>query len=126
MASLRQCTRCGYKHEPPVGKKCKRALQALPDTQVAQAVDTVMDDVGDQVTGGVEDHVSSLVSVISQLVTRLDSQQEQLDHLQAAVANHLVSHLVRWTLVKVKVPYLYAPAVRRPYQCQLTTSLCRI
>jgi hypothetical protein len=60
-----------------VGKKCKRALQALPDTQAAQAVDTVLDDVGDQATGGVEDHVSSLVSVISQLVTRLDSQQEQ-------------------------------------------------
>jgi hypothetical protein len=45
-------------------------LQALPETQ---AVDTVLDDVGDQATGGVEDHVSSLVSVISQLVTRLDS-----------------------------------------------------
>jgi hypothetical protein len=81
MASLRQC---GYEHEPPVGQKCRRALQALPDTQ---AVDTVLDEVGDQATGGVEDHVSSLVSVISQLVTRLDSQQEQLNHLKAAVAN---------------------------------------
>jgi hypothetical protein len=31
--------------------------------------------------------VSSLVSVISQLVTRFDSQQEQLNHLQTAMAN---------------------------------------
>jgi hypothetical protein len=67
--------------------KCKRALQALPDTQAAQAVDTVLDDMGDQATGGVEYHVSSRVSIISQLVTRLDSQQEQLNYLQAAVAN---------------------------------------
>jgi hypothetical protein len=59
-------------------------LQALPETQ---AVETVLEDAGDQATGGVEDHVGSLVSVISQLVTRLDSQQEQLNHLHAAVAN---------------------------------------
>jgi hypothetical protein len=84
MASLRQCTRCDFEHEPPVGKKCKRALQALPETQ---AVGTVLDDIGDQAKGGVEDHVSSLVSVISQLVTRLDSQQEQLNHLQTVMAN---------------------------------------
>jgi hypothetical protein len=87
MASLRKCSRCGDEHEPPVGKKCKWALQTLPDAQAARTVDTVLDDAGDQVTGGVEDHVSSLVSVISQLVTRLDSQQEQLNHLQAAVAS---------------------------------------
>jgi hypothetical protein len=82
MASLRQCTRCGFEHEPPVGKKCKRALQALPE-----AAETVLEDAGDQATGGVKDHVSSLVSVISQLVTSLDSQQEQLNHLQSAMAS---------------------------------------
>jgi hypothetical protein len=58
MASLRKCSRCGDEHEPPVGKKCKRVLQTLPDTPAAQAVDMVLDDVGDQATGGVEDHVS--------------------------------------------------------------------
>jgi hypothetical protein len=84
MVTLRQCTCCVFEREPPVGKKCKRALQALPETQAAQ---TVLEDAGDQATGGFDDHVSSLVSVISQLVTRLDSQPKQLNHLQTAVAN---------------------------------------
>jgi hypothetical protein len=125
MASLRQCTRCGFEHEPSLGEKCKRALQALPETQ---AIDTVRDDAGDQATDGVEDHVSSMVSVISQLVTRLDSQQEQLNHLQAAMANASpgTSRRHSWRLVKVKVPYQNGLAHRRLCQCQSTTSLCRI
>jgi hypothetical protein len=93
MASLKQCTRCGFEHEPPVGKKFKRPLQALPE---APAVETssVLEEVVDQATGGYDDHIGSLVSVISQLVTRLDSQQEQLNLLQAVVASAapVVSH----------------------------------
>jgi hypothetical protein len=93
MASLKQCTRCRLEHEPPVGKKCKRPLQALP---AAPAVETssVPEEVVEQATGGYDDHLGSLVSVISQLVTRLDSQQEQLNLLQMAVASTtpVVSH----------------------------------
>jgi hypothetical protein len=53
--------------------------------------------VEDQAAGGAnvyDDHIGSLVSVISQLVTRLDSQQEQLNLLQTAVAcaTPVVSH----------------------------------
>jgi hypothetical protein len=84
MANLKQCTRCGFEHEPPVGKKCKHPLQALPEALV---VETVLEDAGDQATGGYDDHIGSLVSVISQLVTRLDSQQELLNLLQTAVAS---------------------------------------
>jgi hypothetical protein len=93
MASLKQCTRCGFEHEPPVGKKCKRLLQALPE---APAVETssLPEELVDHATGGYDDHIGSLVSVISQLVTRLDSQQEQLNLLQMAMASAapVVSH----------------------------------
>jgi hypothetical protein len=120
MASLRQCSRCGCEHELPVGKKCKRALS---DTQATQAVDTLLDAADDQVAGGADDHVSSLVSVISQLVTRMDSQQEQLNHLQAAMAN---SSVVSRPWLKVKVPYLSDPVLRRFCQGHLKISPCRL
>jgi hypothetical protein len=100
MASLKHCSRCGFAHDTPVGKsKCNRPLQALPESSAAPAVEAFLlpEAVEDQAAGGANlygDHIGSLVSLISQLVTRLDSQQEQLNVLQTAVASAapVVSH----------------------------------
>jgi hypothetical protein len=56
------------------------------------AAETVLDEAVEQATGGHDSHIGdshigSLVTVISQLVTRLDVQQDQLNMLQAVVAS---------------------------------------
>jgi hypothetical protein len=95
--TLKHSTQCGFAHKPPVGKsKCKRPLQALPEAPAVEA-SSVPEVVEDQVVGGAnlyDNHIGSLVSAISQLVTGLDSQQEQLNLLQTAVASAapVVSH----------------------------------
>jgi hypothetical protein len=82
------CSRCGVPHEEPTGKrKCKRPL---PDDSVPQSQASVPTPGAGRVAGAegtsiMQDSLTTLITVVSSLATRLDAQQDQLDQLQGGI-----------------------------------------
>jgi hypothetical protein len=80
------CSRCGVPHEEPTGKrKCKRAL---PDDLVPQSQASVPTPGAGRVAGAegtsiMQDSLTTLITVVSSLATRLDAQR--LDQLQGGI-----------------------------------------
>jgi hypothetical protein len=94
-ASFKFCARCGCRHAPPTGKKkCKRPLdlnlESLDDVFVLPLVledPASMPHVVPPVRS-TDDRIDTLVGVVTDLVSRVDSTQRQLDSLQLTLSTH--------------------------------------
>jgi hypothetical protein len=95
MASAKEkfCARCGIRHATTTGKrKCKRPLDSVNMDALDDVTDVPLDlEMPSAVQPArsdrsTDDRIDALLNVVSDLVSRVDSTQRQLDSLQLASA----------------------------------------
>jgi hypothetical protein len=89
-ASFKHCARCGRRHAPPMGnKKCKRHLdlhlESLDDMPLVLEEPASSPHVVPPVRS-TDDRINTLIGVVTDLVSRVDSTQRQLDSLQLTLS----------------------------------------
>jgi hypothetical protein len=91
--NFKHCACCGCRHAPPTGKKkCKRLLDANFDS--LDVMPLVLEEPAStpQIAPPVrstDDRIDTLIGVVSDLVSRVDSTQRQLDTLQLTLSTPL-------------------------------------
>jgi hypothetical protein len=89
-ANFKHCAQCGCRHAPPTGKKkCKRPLDINFDS--LDVMPLVLEDPASTPhvvppARSTDDRIDTLIGVVSDLVSRVDSTQRQLDSLQLTLA----------------------------------------
>jgi hypothetical protein len=92
-SNFKHCARCGCRHAPPTGKKkCKRLLDANFDS--LDVMPLVLEEPASTPqmpppVRSTDDRIDTLIGVVSDLVSRVDSTQRQLDTLQLTLSTPL-------------------------------------
>jgi hypothetical protein len=89
-SNFKHCARCGCRHAPPTGKKkCKRLLDANFDS--LDVMPLVLEEPASTPqmpppVRSTDDRIDTLIGVVSDLVSRVDSTQRQLNTLQLTLS----------------------------------------